>query len=52
VFLGTGSSILGELTIGDGAVIGANAVVIRDVPAGATVVGIPARPVAQAEVNP
>lgn len=43
VFIGAGARILGGITIGDGAVIGANAVVIDDVPPGATVVGIPAR---------
>ncbi len=43
VFIGTGARILGGIEIGDNAVIGANAVVINDVPAGATVVGIPAR---------
>jgi serine O-acetyltransferase len=43
VFIGAGARVLGEISIGDGAVIGANAVVISDVPAGATAVGIPAR---------
>ncbi|MGH2514093.1 MAG: serine O-acetyltransferase, partial [Ktedonobacterales bacterium] len=38
-----GARVLGGITIGDGAQIGANAVVIDDVPAGATAVGIPAR---------
>src|SRR5215472_3493767 len=37
------SEILGPILIGDGAKIGSNAVVVRDVPAGATAVGIPAR---------
>lgn len=45
VYVGVGAKILGGLTIGDGARIGANAVVIDDVPAGTTVVGIPAKPV-------
>ncbi len=49
VTVGTGASILGWLTIGDGAVIGANAVVLHDVPAGATVVGVPAREVASGQ---
>lgn len=43
VNVGSGAKILGAIRIGDYAVIGANAVVVRDVPAGATVVGIPAR---------
>jgi serine O-acetyltransferase len=43
VFIGTGAKLLGPITIGDGARIGANAVVLDDVPAGATVVGMPAR---------
>ncbi len=43
VFIGAGAKILGAITVGDGAQIGANAVVVCDVPAGATAVGIPAR---------
>lgn len=43
VFIGTGARILGAVVVGDRAKIGANAVVIDDVPAGATAVGIPAR---------
>lgn len=39
VFLGAGAKVLGGVTIGDDAVVGANAIVTRDVPAGATVVG-------------
>ncbi|MEL6577883.1 MAG: hypothetical protein AAFQ81_18530, partial [Pseudomonadota bacterium] len=48
VVIGTGAKLLGPITVGDGARIGANAVVIEDVPAGATVVGVPARPVVRA----
>ncbi len=44
VSIGTGAKIIGGVRIGAGARIGANAVVINDVPAGATVVGAPARP--------
>ncbi len=43
VVVGAGAKILGPLTIGEGAKIGSNAVVVKDVPAGATAVGIPAR---------
>jgi len=42
VDVGPGAKILGGVTIGDGAVIGANSVVIQDVPAGAVAVGVPA----------
>src|SRR3954451_20657504 len=44
VIIGTGAKVLGDVTVGDAARIGANAVVVSDVPAGATVVGIPAQP--------
>ena len=43
VLIGMGAKILGDITIGAGARIGANAVVTRDIPAGATAVGIPAK---------
>jgi serine O-acetyltransferase len=43
VIVGAGAKVLGAITIGDGARIGANAVVLKPVPAGTTVVGIPAR---------
>jgi len=49
VHIGTGAKVLGPVRVGDGARIGANAVVIDDVPAGATVVGVPARAVRRAE---
>lgn len=39
VLIGTGAKVLGPITVGDGAMIGANAVVTKDVPAGATMVG-------------
>ena len=43
VFVGTGAKILGDVKIGAFAKIGANAVVVADVPAGATAIGVPAR---------
>jgi serine O-acetyltransferase len=43
VVVGAGAKILGPLTLGEGARVGSNAVVLKDVPAGATVVGIPGR---------
>jgi serine O-acetyltransferase len=43
VVIGAGAKVLGPILIGDGAKIGSNAVVVRDVTAGATAVGIPAR---------
>jgi serine O-acetyltransferase len=43
VVVGAGAKILGGFTVGDGARIGSNAVVVKEVPAGATVVGIPGR---------
>ena len=43
VVVGAGAKILGPIHIGDGAKIGSNAVVVKDVPAGATAAGIPAR---------
>lgn len=43
VAIGSGATIMCGIRIGKGAVVGAGAVVIRDVPAGATVVGNPAR---------
>jgi serine O-acetyltransferase len=45
VVIGAGAAVLGPLTVGKGARVGSNAVVLKDVPAGATVVGIPARPI-------
>jgi len=43
VIVGTGAKVLGNINIGEGAKIGANSVVVKDVPAYATAVGIPAR---------
>jgi len=41
--IGSGAQVLGPITVGEGARVGANAVVVADVPAGVTVVGIPAK---------
>lgn len=43
VYIGAGAKVLGRVRVGDGARIGAMAVVLEDVPAGCTAVGIPAR---------
>jgi serine O-acetyltransferase len=43
VVIGAGAKVLGPITLGDGAKVGSNAVVVKDVPPGATAVGIPAR---------
>src|SRR5262245_25761213 len=43
VVVGAGAKILGPFTVGDNARVGSNSVVVKAVPAGATVVGIPAR---------
>jgi serine O-acetyltransferase len=49
VIVGAGAKILGGFTVGDGARVGSNAVVLQPVPAGATAVGIPARVVLRDE---
>jgi serine O-acetyltransferase len=43
VIVGAGAKVLGSFTIGDGARVGSNAVVVKEVPPGATAVGNPAR---------
>ncbi|MCA9901636.1 MAG: hypothetical protein KC433_25825 [Anaerolineales bacterium] len=52
VFLGAGARVLGNIELGDDSAVGANAVVVKDVPAGTTVVGIPARPLAKRTLQP
>ena len=49
VTVGAGAKILGPFTVGDGAAIGSNAVVVKEVSAGATVVGIPGRVITRAD---
>src|SRR5450830_1783449 len=43
VIIGAGAQVLGGFTVGDGAKVGSNAVVVKEVPAGATAIGNPAR---------
>jgi serine O-acetyltransferase len=43
VVVGAGAKLLGPIVVGDGAKVGSNAVVVKDVPPGATAVGIPAK---------
>jgi len=43
VIVGSNSTVLGAITIGDGARVGSGSVVVRSVPVGATVVGVPSR---------
>ena len=49
VVIGSGAKILGPFTVGKGAKVGSNSVVVKEVPTNATVVGIPGRVVMQAE---
>ena len=48
VWVGEGACILAGVRVGRGAIVGANAVVTRDVPPGTVVVGVPARAIASA----
>ena len=47
VYIGTGAALVGKIRIGSGAKIAANSLVITNVPAGATVMGVPARIIMQ-----
>ena len=49
VVIGSGAKILGPFTVGKGAKVGSNSVVVKEVPPSATVVGIPGRVVMQEE---
>ena len=51
VVVGAGAKVLGGFTVGEGARIGSNAVVVKEVPAGATVVGIPGRIVEESQAE-
>jgi serine O-acetyltransferase len=52
VVVGAGAKVLGPFTVGENARVGSNAVVVREVPPGATVVGIPARVVQEQRAAP
>ena len=47
VIIGAGAKVLGPITVGKNASVGSNAVVVKDVPEGISVVGVPARPVGE-----
>jgi len=49
VVIGAGAKVLGPITLGSGARVGSNAVVVRDVPPGATVVGVPGQVLRQVD---
>ena len=51
VFIGIGARVLGDIHLGDGAVVGSMALVLEDVPANTTMVGIPAKPVGESQSN-
>ncbi len=52
VMIGCHTCILGPVSVGDGAKIGAGAVVVNDIPAGATAVGVPAKVVSSKQSTP
>jgi serine O-acetyltransferase len=52
VQIGVGAKVLGPVRVGRGAIVGANAVVLHDVPPGAVVAGIPARILRRRELDP
>ncbi len=52
VVIGAGAKVLGPIEVGEGARIGSNAVVVKDVPPGATVVGVPGRVVERRKKAP
>jgi serine O-acetyltransferase len=52
VVVGAGAKVLGPIEVGEGARIGSNAVVVKDVPPGATVVGVPGKLITPKESQP
>lgn len=52
VMIGSGAQILGNITIGQNAKIGSNSVVVNDIPAGCTAIGIPARVICKDDTVP
>lgn len=52
VDIGAGAKLLGGIVLGEHSVVGANAVVLADVPANVTVVGVPAKPVSRRQDRP
>lgn len=52
VLIGAGAKVLGGFTVGEGATVGSNAVVVKPVPAGATAVGNPARILEKGNASP
>jgi serine O-acetyltransferase len=52
IFIGAGAKVIGDIRVADDARIGANAVVVHDVPSGCTVVGVPARVVRRRQSIP
>ena len=51
VIIGAGAKVLGPITLGEGSRVGSNAVVVKDIPAGATVVGVPGHVVAKKKAD-
>jgi serine O-acetyltransferase len=51
VYIGVGAKIIGKIHVGDGAKIAANSLVLTNVPAGATVIGVPARVVMKGGIH-
>jgi len=52
VIVGSGAQVLGPITVGESARVGANAVVVKDVPPFKTVVGVPAKPMRSSAPSP